>query len=58
MADLECRYGDALTFTLQGGERGVFDVVVDGELIFSKHQRGRFPGGQEIATAIDARRCS
>jgi selT/selW/selH-like putative selenoprotein len=26
----------------------VFDVTVDGTLIFSKHQRGRFPDEQEI----------
>jgi predicted Rdx family selenoprotein len=26
----------------------VFDVVVDGRLIFSKHQAGRFPTEDEI----------
>ncbi|RMF75248.1 MAG: selenoprotein, partial [Planctomycetota bacterium] len=25
------------------GKGGVFDVVVDGKLIFSKHETGRFP---------------
>ena len=31
---------------------GGFDVVVDGRLIFSKHQIGRFPEPGEIAGLI------
>ncbi len=30
------------------GDKGVFDVRVDGELIWSKHETGRFPEIQEI----------
>ncbi|MBI1310264.1 SelT/SelW/SelH family protein [bacterium] len=30
------------------GRGGVFDVVVDGRLIYSKHQTGRFPEPDEI----------
>jgi selT/selW/selH-like putative selenoprotein len=30
------------------GTNGVFDVVADGELIFSKHRVGRFPEDDEI----------
>lgn len=30
------------------GSGGVFDIVVDGELVFSKKQLGRFPEDQEI----------
>jgi len=30
------------------GSAGVFDVVADGELVFSKHAAGRFPQEQEI----------
>ena len=30
------------------GRGGVFDVVVDGELIFSKHKVERFPTHEEI----------
>ena len=30
------------------GTRGVFDVVVDGKLIFSKHEADRFPEHAEI----------
>lgn len=37
---------------LIGGGGGVFDVVVDDRLIFSKHQIGRFPEPGEIAGLI------
>jgi selT/selW/selH-like putative selenoprotein len=30
------------------GDRGVFDVAVDGKVIFSKHATGRFPDNDEI----------
>jgi predicted Rdx family selenoprotein len=30
------------------GEKGQFDVLVDGELLFSKQEQGRFPMGAEI----------
>ena len=30
------------------GDRGVFDVSVNGKLVFSKHQTGRFPEWEEI----------
>jgi selT/selW/selH-like putative selenoprotein len=56
VAEIERRYGGAMTCTVVKGGRGIFDVVVDGELVFSKHQRGRFPSNHEITDAIDARR--
>jgi selT/selW/selH-like putative selenoprotein len=34
------------------GDRGVFDVFVDGKLIFSKYTAGRFPDETEIVRAI------
>jgi selenoprotein W-related protein len=34
------------------GRGGVFDVVVDGKLIYSKHSTGRFPEENEIVEAI------
>jgi len=34
--------------TLIRGDSGIFDVVVNGELIFSKHEAGRFPEPEEI----------
>jgi selenoprotein W-related protein len=37
---------------LVGGDNGIFDVVVDGELIYSKHQTGRFPDPDEILAKL------
>jgi len=34
------------------GDKGVFDVVADGKLIFSKHQVGRFPTNDEIVDLV------
>jgi selenoprotein W-related protein len=35
------------------GAGGVFDVVVDGKLIYSKQQTGRFPDPEEILAKLD-----
>lgn len=37
------------------GSGGVFDVRVDGELIFSKHEVGRFPEHREVLEKLRAR---
>jgi len=37
------------------GSGGVFDVAVDGELIYSKHETGRFPRHEEVLREIRAR---
>ena len=34
------------------GGKGQFDVVRDGELVFSKHDVGRFPGEGEIERLV------
>jgi predicted Rdx family selenoprotein len=34
------------------GGKGQFDVVRDGELVFSKHETGRFPDEGEILSAL------
>ncbi len=48
------KYGkDAVQFELIPGDGGVFDVVVDGERVFSKKEARRFPAYQEIPLAID-----
>jgi len=44
-----------ITPELIPGRNGVFDVKVDGELIFSKHQELRFPEEGEIVDLIKAR---
>ena len=36
------------------GQGGQFEVVLDGKLIFSKKQSGRFPEPQEILDQIPA----
>lgn len=37
------------------GAGGIFDVKLDGELIFSKMQAGRFPAQGEVEAMIAAR---
>ena len=34
------------------GSGGAFEVTVDGRLVFSKLQQGRFPAYQEIPTLL------
>ena len=40
------------------GTNGVFDVVADGTLVFSKHATGRFPDHGEVEQAIRALRAA
>jgi selenoprotein W-related protein len=35
------------------GKNGIFDVVVDGDLVFSKHKAGRFPQNDEILRMLE-----
>ncbi|MBD3419628.1 MAG: SelT/SelW/SelH family protein [Chitinivibrionales bacterium] len=37
---------------LVGGSGGIFDVYVEGKLVFSKHEKGRFPNPGEVAKLI------
>ncbi len=46
---------DISALKLVPGEKGVFDVRIDGELVFSKHETGRFPDEGEITEAAKAR---
>lgn len=34
------------------GRDGIFDVIVDGEKVFSKHDTGRFPEEEEVIASI------
>ncbi len=42
-----------LTVSLKPADKGVFDVVLDGQLIFSKHQQGRFPTMEDLKKKLD-----
>lgn len=37
------------------GDKGIFDVRVDGDLIYSKHQTGRFPENEEVIQLLRGR---
>lgn len=39
---------------LIAGRGGIFDVKVDGKLIYSKHETGRFPEPSEIVDQLKA----
>jgi selT/selW/selH-like putative selenoprotein len=37
------------------GDDGIFDVEVDGDLVYSKHETGRFPEESEIVEILRTR---
>jgi selT/selW/selH-like putative selenoprotein len=37
------------------GSGGVFDVVIDGDVVFRKWEENRFPANREILDEIDRR---
>ena len=52
-AALKKKYGISARMIKSGG--GVFEVVKDGKLIFSKKATGRFPENKEIFKKIDGK---
>jgi predicted Rdx family selenoprotein len=44
--------GTAHSAEMEAGGSGQFDVVVDGELAFSKRQTGRFPELDEVLALL------
>ncbi|MAE95276.1 MAG: hypothetical protein CL910_11500 [Deltaproteobacteria bacterium] len=40
---------------LHEGDGGIYDVVADGELVYSKHDTGCFPEDQEIVDLLKPR---
>ena len=42
-----------LTISLKPADKGVFDVILDGQMIFSKHQEGRFPTVDDLKKQLD-----
>jgi selenoprotein W-related protein len=55
VAALERRFGDRLNVETVEGDQGVFDVSVDGDVVFSKHEKGRFPEDAEIEQLVEQR---
>lgn len=53
-AEIKARWPES-EVSLVAGSRGIFDVVVDGELVFSKHQEGRHIDPGEIIPLLEAR---
>ena len=42
-----------LKVSLMPSDHGVFDVVLDGKLVFSRHKAGRFPTVDELRKEIE-----
>lgn len=51
VAELKAKFGGVESELVEGAG-GVFEVEVDGNLVFSKKQERRFPAYQEVPTAI------
>jgi selT/selW/selH-like putative selenoprotein len=45
----ELREAFGVESTLVPGDNGIFDVTVDGKVVFSKYEIGRFPQPGEVA---------
>tara|TARA_B100000676_G_scaffold296984_1_gene338001 strand:+ start:2324 stop:2491 length:168 start_codon:yes stop_codon:yes gene_type:complete len=41
--------------SLREGAGGVFDVTVDGDLVYSKHQTGQFPDEARLVADLQGR---
>jgi selT/selW/selH-like putative selenoprotein len=50
-AEIEQKFGTSVQ--LIKGRDGVFEVSVDGKIIFSKKAIGRFPGPGEVAASLE-----
>jgi selT/selW/selH-like putative selenoprotein len=44
--------GNGVAASIVAGAKSQFDVLVDGELVFSKQQEGRFPEEDEIVALV------
>lgn len=55
VSDLLTNYQHVIAdLTLVTGGGGVFDVIVDGTTIYSKHETGRHANDGEVLTAFEA----
>ena len=56
MAEIEAKFPSEVEVEIEEGGRGEFEISLDGELIYSKLQTGRFPRYAEIPALITERR--
>jgi selenoprotein W-related protein len=49
-AEIKKKFG--LQAKLVKGQDGIFDVEADGKMLFSKHEKGRFPETDEVLTPL------
>ena len=52
---LEEHEEDLATIEVVPGANGIFDVHVDGELVFTKSMLGRYPEPDEVVPLVEAR---
>ena len=52
---LEQHEEDLATIEVVTGANGIFDVHVDGELVFTKSMLGRYPEPDEVVPLVEAR---
>ena len=52
MAELQAKFPGEIEAELREGDRGAFEVTLDGELIYSKLQTHTFPRYAEIPALI------
>ena len=52
---LEQHEEDLATIEVVPGANGIFDVHVDGELVFTKSMLGRYPEPDEVVPLVEAR---
>ena len=52
--ELLTNYQHVLTeLKIVAGSRGIFNITVDGQLIYSKHETGRFPNEGEALSRLE-----
>ncbi|PRP93504.1 Rdx family protein [Enhygromyxa salina] len=52
MAELEAKFGSEIEAELIKGDRGAFEITLDGELIYSKLKTHAFPRYAEIPALV------
>ena len=55
-AVLQEEFGNQVDTSFTASSGGVFDVIADGQVVFSKHAVGRFPSDDEVVDAVAARK--